>query len=227
MYNSYAPSPGLHHSHSSSSRYSRSTPAPGGYGQQAPGYGAPYQQQQYHGPPPGADPQLWQWFNAVDADRSGAISVNELQSALVNGNWSKFDLDTVKMLMNIFDTDRSGSIGFNEFSGLWKYISDWQNVFRHFDRDRSGSIDGVELAEALRSFGYNLSPSILTLIEQKYAAGPSSGYGPPPGITFDRFVRACVAVKTLTEAFQRQDTDRDGWVTVNYEDFMKIVLHAP
>jgi hypothetical protein len=24
-----------------------------------------------------------------------------------------FDLDTVKMLMNIFDTDRSGSIGFN------------------------------------------------------------------------------------------------------------------
>ncbi|VDC03300.1 unnamed protein product [Peniophora sp. CBMAI 1063] len=203
---SNALSPGLHHSHSSSSRYSRSTPAPGGYGQQAPGYGAPYQQQQYHGPPPGADPQLWQWFNDVNADRSGAISVNELQSAL------------------IFDTDRSGSIGFNEFSGVWKYITDWQNVFRHFDRDRSGSIDGVELAEALRSFGYNLPPSILTLIEQKFTAGPSSGYGPPPGITFDHFVRACVAVKTLTEAFQRQDTDRDGWVTVNYEDFMKLVL---
>ena len=31
----------------------------------------------------------------------------------------------------------------------------------------------------------------------------TSGYGPPPGITFDRFVRACVTVKTLTEAFQR------------------------
>ena len=29
------------------------------------------------------------------------------------------------------------------------------------------------------------------------------GYGPSPGITFDRFVRACVAIKTLTEAFQR------------------------
>ena len=36
------------------------------------------------------------------------------------------------------------------------------------------------------------------------ASGPTSmpGYGPPPGITFDRFVRACVVVKTLTEAFQ-------------------------
>lgn len=117
-----------------------------------------------------------------------------------------FDLDTVKMLMNIFvstpiarlqntsisdllmkDTDRSGTIGFAgkedaseslpwrilrtgpiEFAGLWKYIADWQNVFKHFDRDRSGSIDGHELAQALRSFGYTLSPFILSLVEQKY-----------------------------------------------------------
>jgi len=178
-------------------------------------------------PPPGADPQLWQWFSAVNTHHSGAITVGELQNALVNGDWSKFDLDTVKMLMNMFDVDRSGSIGFNEFCGLWKYIQDWQGVFRHFDKDRSGSIEGYELAEAMRSFGYNLSPGLLTLIEQKYASGPAPGYGPPPGITFDRFVRACVVVKALTEAFQRADTDRDGWVQLNYEDFMRIVLSAP
>ena len=134
------------------------------------------------------------------------------------------------------DVDRSGTINFNgtchtllisinliritEFAGLWKYISDWQNVFRHFDQDRSGSIEGRELADALRSFGYTLSPHLLSLIERKYggssfvsarfkhtkdtsASAPSTGYGPPPGITFDRFVRACVVVKTLTESFQR------------------------
>lgn len=55
-----------------------------------------------------------------------------------------------------------------EFAGLWKYISDWQNVFRHFDQDRSGTIEGRELHEALRSFGYNLSPALLTLVEHKY-----------------------------------------------------------
>ncbi|KAF8078101.1 hypothetical protein FPV67DRAFT_1557515 [Lyophyllum atratum] len=185
------------------------------------GYRDHYQQQ--HRPPPGADPQLWEWFSAVDSDRSGSISVTELQTALING----FDLDTVKMLMGIFDTDRSGTINYTEFAGLWKYISDWQNVFRHFDRDRSGSIEGRELAEALGSFGYNLSPPLLTLIEHKYASEPSVGYGPPPGITFDRFVRACVVVKTLTEAFQRVDNDRDGWVQLNYEQFMSIVLSAP
>ena len=55
-----------------------------------------------------------------------------------------------------------------EFTGLWKYISDWQNVFRHFDRDHSGSIEGRELSEALQSFGYRLSPALLNLIELKY-----------------------------------------------------------
>ncbi|KAI0079972.1 EF-hand [Panus rudis PR-1116 ss-1] len=192
------------------------------YGGQ-PNYGQ-YAPQRPAAPPPGADPQLWYCFSSVDTDNSGAITVNELQAALVNG----FDLDTVKMLMNMFDTDRSGTIGFNEFVGLWKYIADWQNVFKHFDRDRSGSIDGHELASALRSFGYNLSPTLLSLIEQKYATGPSSGYGaPPPGITFDRFVRACVVVKTLTEAFQRADADRDGWIQLNYEQFLQMVLSAP
>jgi hypothetical protein len=63
------------------------------------------------------------------------------------------------------DTDHSGTIDFKgrkllslsitfltphaEFSGLWKYISDWQNVFRHFDRDGSGSIEGQELAQVM------------------------------------------------------------------------------
>jgi hypothetical protein len=43
------------------------------------------------GPPSGVDPQLWQWFCAVDTDRSGALSVTELQDALVNGE-SDWDL---------------------------------------------------------------------------------------------------------------------------------------
>ncbi|PPQ64008.1 hypothetical protein CVT24_009382 [Panaeolus cyanescens] len=195
---------------------------------------SPYMPNQYgsrpyqpSGPPPGADPQLWQWFSSVDSDRSGSITVTELQRALVNGDWTAFDLDTVKMLMSIFDSDRNGTISFSEFAGLWKYISDWQNVFRHFDRDRSGTIEGHELAEAFRGFGYTLSSSMLTLIEHKYSSAPVAGYGPPPGITFDRFVRACVAVKSLTEAFQRIDTDRDGWIQINYEQFMTVILSAP
>lgn len=44
------------------------------------------------GPPSGVDHQLWQWFQAVDGDRSGSISVLELQAALVNGKTIEFTL---------------------------------------------------------------------------------------------------------------------------------------
>ncbi|KAG9006162.1 hypothetical protein FRB94_012251 [Tulasnella sp. JGI-2019a] len=200
-------------------------PGAGGYGGGPGGYqpggfssGPP------QGPPPGADPQLWQWFAAVDTDRSGSISPNELQQALVNGDWSPFDLDTVKLLMTIFDTDRSGTVTFNEFSGLWKYIKDWQGVFRHFDQDRSGSIDGRELNQALTQFGFNLSPQLITLLERKYDIKASAS---GTGITFDRFVRCCVVIKQLTESFQRLDTNRSGWVQLNYETFMQTILASP
>jgi Ca2+-binding EF-hand superfamily protein len=180
--------------------------------------------------PAGADPQLWSWFISVDLDRSGCISAIELERALINGDWTPFDLDTVKLLMTIFDTDRNGTINFTEFAGLWKYIKDWQNVFRHFDRDRSGSIDGGELHDALAQFGFNLSPTNLNLVQKKYdikASTTTSIRGPAPGISFDRFVRACVVVKQLSESFGRLDTDHDGWIQINYDKFMETVLSLP
>jgi len=204
---------------------------PGGYGAPPGGapplYGGGFAPPAARGPPPGADPQLWSWFTSVDLDRSGAITATELERALVNGDWTPFDLDTVKLLMTIFDTDRSGTIGFNEFSGLWKYIKDWQNVFKHFDRDRSGSIDGNELRDALAQFGFNLSPPLLELVQRKYANSAGARGPAAPGISFDRFVRACVVVKQLSEAFGRLDTDRDGWIQINYDQFMQTVLTLP
>jgi len=179
-------------------------------------------------PPPGADPQLWSYFVSVDQDGSGAISVRELERALVNGDWSPFDMDTVKLLMNIFDTDRNGTIGFNEFVGLWKYIKDWQNVFTHFDRDRSGSIDENEMRNALTQFGYNLSPPLLHMLQKKYAdTRTAAGSRRPAGINFDRFVRACVVVKQVTDSFRRLDADHDGWIQVSYDQFMQTVLSLP
>lgn len=53
----------------------------------------------------------------------------------------------------MFDRENKGGVNFNEFTGVWKYISDWQNVFRTYDRDNSGMIDKFELKQALTGFG--------------------------------------------------------------------------
>lgn len=69
-------------------------------------------------PPPcpaGVDAKLWQWFHIVDVDGSGAITPHELQQALINGDQSKFDKDTIAMLFGMFDVDSNGMIGFDEY----------------------------------------------------------------------------------------------------------------
>ncbi|CAF3396898.1 unnamed protein product [Rotaria socialis] len=100
-----------------------------------------------------SDAFLQQVFRKVDADGSGAISSNELQSALSNGTWSPFNPETVRMMIGMFDKDNSSTIDFNEFKLLWNYITQWEKIFRSFDEDRSGSIDKNEFRKALMTFG--------------------------------------------------------------------------
>lgn len=71
---------------------------------QQPGQGQ--QQQQGQGPPPGVDQQLWSWFKAVDTDGSGQLSADELQRALINGDWSPFNIETVRLMVNMFDAGK-------------------------------------------------------------------------------------------------------------------------
>ncbi|TCD59754.1 hypothetical protein EIP91_011576, partial [Steccherinum ochraceum] len=175
-------------------------------------------------PPPGADPLLWELFTKINRSGTGHITLAELKQASIKGNDESWDLDSVKMLINIFDKTQSGTISYAEFMGLWKYVTDWKNCFMHFDKDRSGTLDGHELATAIRSFGYQLSPSIFSIIEQKYASGPVVKNGPPAEIHIDCFMRACVTVQTLAKGFQRLDTDQDGWVRLNFEDLLRIGL---
>lgn len=71
------------------------------------------------------------------------------------------------------------------------------------------------------------------LIEDMKASAPQVQGGYPgsqqqqQGITFDRFVRACVVVKQITESFSNLDSDHDGWVQINYDQFMQTVLMLP
>lgn len=67
----------------------------------------------------------------------------------------------------------------------------------------------------------------IVLIQDIQASNVASNYGPTPGITFDRFVRACVVIKQLSGAFQNLDTDNDGWVQISYDQFMQTVLSLP
>jgi len=194
-------------------------PPPQGYGQAPPaqGYGQP--PQGYGQPPPQQQgPNLQYIFQQVDRDRSGQITINELQQALSNGSWKPFNPETVRLMIGMFDHDHTGTIGFHEFSGLWKYVTDWQNTFRTYDRDNSGSIDKNELKNALTSFGYRLSDRFFTMLVRKF---DRTNRGT---IAFDDFIQCCVVLQTLTNSFRKHDTQQSGWINVSYEDFLTMVF---
>ncbi|KAA8570303.1 hypothetical protein MFRU_005g03870 [Monilinia fructicola] len=172
-----------------------------------------------HSPaPPGADPQLWPLFQAVDKDRTGALTEKELRAALVNGDWSAFDPYTVKMMIRMFDTDRSNTINFEEFCGLWGFLASWRSLFDRFDKDRSGNISLDEYSEALVAFGYRLSESFVATLFKAYDKRREGA------ISFDLFVQSCISLKRMTDVFKRYDDDRDGYITLSFEDFLLEII---
>lgn len=177
------------------------------------------------------DPTLYPLFKAVDKDGSGQLSEKELRAALVNGDWTSFDPHTVRMMIRMFDTDRSGTIGFNEFCGLWGFLAAWRALFDRFDTDGSGSISYQEFSNALAAFGYRLSPQFVQLLFRSYdkrgEPPQNTSTSAPPGqnaISFDLFVQSCISLKRMTEVFKKYDDDRDGYITLSFEEFLTEIL---
>ncbi|KAF2099668.1 EF-hand [Rhizodiscina lignyota] len=222
------PAPGSYNDGSSrqySSRYSIGSPPPQnyGYGQLGPPPAKDYTSRPpAQAPPPTPAPPkdasdkdaLWPLFRAVDKDQSGQLSEKELKAALVNGDWSSFDPHTVKMMIRMFDTDRSGTINFDEFCGLWGFLAAWRTLFDRFDLDRSGNISYNEFSDALVAFGYRLSPSFITLLFRTYDRRGENA------MSFDLFVQACISLKRMTDVFKKYDDDRDGYITLSFEEFL-------
>ncbi|KAI0285753.1 hypothetical protein BGY98DRAFT_909596 [Russula aff. rugulosa BPL654] len=132
-----------------------------------------------------------------------------------------FEINTVKLLMSLFDLDKNGSIDVNEVTILELFLLySWQGVFGYFDKNKNNTIDGDELEQALKQYGYDLSTDLQELLKRKYgaAAAPLAGDS-EPGITFDRFMRACVVVKQLKELYDALDKDSENRVKINYETF--------
>lgn len=96
----------------------------------------------------------------------------------------------------MFDKQNRGTINFEDFGALWKYVVDWQNCFRSFDRDNSGNIDKAELCTALSTFGYRLSDQLITVLMRKF---DRCGKGV---IYFDDFIQCCVTLHVSRNTFQ-------------------------
>lgn len=103
---------------------------------------------------------------------------------------------------------------------------DWHQIFQRFDQDNSGLIDSRELHAALEGFGFSLPADMVRKVEKRFAPPPKAGEDRPAGISFDRFLMACVAVKHYTEAFRRFDPNGTGCAQIDYNAFVSSTPRA-
>ncbi|KAA0163394.1 hypothetical protein FNF27_02294 [Cafeteria roenbergensis] len=165
-------------------------------------------------------PDVGALFMAVDTDKSGQISWQELQTALSNGGYQKFATRTCKLLIRLFDTDRSGEIGYHEFAQLWGYLGSWSSYFQAHDTDRSGTISFPEFKTCVASLGYRLSDATLGAMMMSYDADRTGNLG------FDEYLQAMSELTLFTNLFRTHDTSSTGVVTISYEQFLGMVLSA-
>ena len=202
------------------------TPFGGGYSGSAPRPGGP-PAGQFAGHSPGAggygqpsvqiDPATQQWFSAVDTDRSGQISADELRRALVNGNWSHFSEEACRMMIELYDKNGSGTIDVNEFQQLFSSINQWRGVFQGYDTDKSGTIEQGELTKAFQQMGYTFSPMFVQKLISKYDMRTKK-------LSLDNFIVINIQIKRLSDGFRNRDSMRNGQATMQYEDFLGLSM---
>ncbi|KAF5100500.1 hypothetical protein D0Z00_001228 [Geotrichum galactomycetum] len=161
-------------------------------------------------------------FKNVDRDGDGSLSEKELQEALINGDYTKFNPETVKLMIKMFDRNRDNSIDFEEFGYLWRYLAEWRKLFAQFDKNKNDTISFGEFKSALLAFGYTLSDQFVAHLFTQFSH--DSGRERQPVISFDMFVQCCILLKQMTEQFKKFDQDRDGIITLQFEEFLGAVM---
>ena len=135
------------------------------------------------------------------------------------------------MMMRMFSSaPQQTFVTYEEFVNLWRFLAAWRKLFEQFDEDGSGRISFAEFSKALVAFGYRLSSTFTQVLFNTYeqkgiqASQKRGNWQRAEGISFDLFVQACISLKRMTDVFKGYDDDRDGYVTLSFEEFLTEIL---
>jgi hypothetical protein len=179
---------------------------------------------------PRADQLSWeQKFQISDKDRSGFLTITELEDMIIGNANTRFTQETAKSLLKLFDADGGGRIEMNEFCAMNQFVSQLHAAFLAEDRDRSRKLAVPEVQSALARENLQLDPGTVDRIIKKFAYVSSyrtrTTMGQPyvPSIDFEEFVRLSATVAMARVAFMRRDPSNTGRVSLTIGEFVGLV----
>jgi len=159
-------------------------------------------------------PGLFQYFNNVDQDRSGAISAQEL--ANIKFESRPIGIQTASKLVAVFDQQRTGSINFSQYLTMHKFIEHMRKAFTIADNDRSGRIESKEIFTALQqsSFQFITFPTIQELMKTFDKTRS--------GLDWSEFLLLCGHIAHCRSVFEWNDRDKTGYVRFTIDELTQI-----
>ncbi|KAJ7990309.1 hypothetical protein DPEC_G00298970 [Dallia pectoralis] len=80
-----------------------------------------------------------------------------------------FSIESCRSMVAAMDCDSTGKLGYEEFKFLWNNIKKWQNIYKTYDRDHSGTISARELPPAFVEAGFPLNDHLIQMIDRRYS----------------------------------------------------------
>lgn len=85
-------------------------------------------------------------------------------------------------------------------------------MFDRFDEDKKSYISCDDFEKAVAAFGYRVATVFVKTLYETYKPEDKIG------LSFDLFVQCCVGLKRMTDVFKKYDEDRDGYITISFEE---------
>uniref|UniRef100_A0A7S2ZN08 EF-hand domain-containing protein n=1 Tax=Rhodosorus marinus TaxID=101924 RepID=A0A7S2ZN08_9RHOD len=185
--------------------------APGGPGYPPPPQHAGYPQQ--GGPQPDSEREkFYQWFGPHPQDAAGL-------SKVVQKLGLTLPVSVCGLLLRMHDFDRTGTINFNEFMSVHQFILSVRNSFVSVDTDGNGVLTLPELQQALGINGFSLDNTALGTLMESFDPERKGHLDLPA------FVGLAAFLSSARGLFNQMDLQKQGQITVNFNQFCWLVGH--
>lgn len=159
-------------------------------------------------------------FTKFTPASSKHMDASELLKALdfgaKNEGWPGFSsIEASRSLVSIFGVSKPGLINQQELQTILKDLQYWNDNFREFDTNRSGSINHRELSAIYRSIGMQLSGRLVRAIVGKYA-------GRNGEVALDEFSLCSCKIKHTYDIFK--ELSAEGKVDMGLEEWMSVAM---